>query len=201
MAEVQQVWGEVLPEIRNAVTGVGVWAALNSCTPVTVSADTLVMGLPHGQSELAGHLRLAATKTLIERKMSERLGTSLKLRVIEGVTMEDWALVQRRDAEAERLQQQALSRMQAEVAARSTWDSTYEKLSRIYAAIPNKSMPQNRAKFLKEALELLVHARKDIQVNDDLGERNYARCLERVAQYAEIPSALVATWVAEKLGE
>jgi len=35
---------------------------------------------------------------------------------------------------------------------------------------------------------------------DDLGERNYARCIERIATYAEMPSTLVAMHVMERRG-
>ena len=59
MADLAAIWSEVLPGIRNGVTGVGVWSALNTVRPVAVDDGVLVMGLPHEESELAGHLRLA----------------------------------------------------------------------------------------------------------------------------------------------
>ena len=36
---------------------------------------------------------------------------------------------------------------------------------------------------------------------DDLAERNFARCVERVAQYADVPSTLVASHVLLRVGD
>jgi len=74
-------------------------------------------------------------------------------------------------------------------------------LSRKYAAVANKSLPQNRARFFEEGVELVVEARKAQQNFDELQERNFARCLERLAQYAELPSAIVAREVLTRSGE
>jgi hypothetical protein len=201
MADLTQIWSEALPDLRKAVTGVGVWTALNTCRALVVEEDVLVIGLPHESSDLSGHLRMSSTKSLIEKAMERRLGRPVTLRVIEGVTEADWALVKRKDAEARRLQEQALSRVRAEAAARQSWEGVYESLSRSYAAIANKSLPQNRARFFVEAVSTLAEARRTMPVEDELGERNFARCLERVSQYTEIPSVLVAVRVSEQLGE
>ena len=133
--------------------------------------------------------------------MSEVAGTKIQLRVIEGVTEADWHTVQRRDAERRRLQEQEKDRLRQESEARTNWDTVYEQLSRKYAAIQNKSMPQNRAKFFIEAVEYIADARSRITTDDDLSERNYARGLERVSQYTELPSVLVALKVLEAMGE
>lgn len=200
MPDLAQAWQESLPEVRNGVTGVGVWTALNSCTPVALEGGVLVMGLPHEASELSGHLKLANTKSLIERSMSTRLGEAVTLRVIDGTTLPDWETVKRRDVESQRLQDQALARARAEVDARSSWESVYEQIGRKFAMTANKSMPQNRAAFYREAVEIMVEARRNQESHDDLSERNYARCLERIAQYSEVPSVLVALDVLAKTG-
>lgn len=201
MSELAKAWSEALPDVRNAVTGVGVWTALNTSVPVALDDDVFVLGVPHESSELAGHLRLSSTRVLIERAMSQKLGRSVALRVIEGVSVSDWETVKRRDTEARRLQEAALERQRAEVSARSNWESVYEQITRRYASTPNKSLPQNRAGFFKDAIEMIVEARKLNPIQDDLAERNYARCLERVAQYSEVPSVLVAVYVSERFGD
>ena len=201
MADIKEVWREVLPEVRKAVTGVGVWAALNTCKPVALEGDVLVIGLPQEDSELGGHLRLAHTKRLIETMVGDKIGVKLSLRVIDGVSMTDWETVKRRDVEARRLQTQALEKSQAEFAARSSWESVYEHLGRAYAAIPNKSLPQNRARFFLEGVALVVEARKANMAKDELGERNFARCIERLAQYSDVPSTIAAMRILAETGE
>lgn len=201
MADLAEIWKEALPEVRNAVTGVGVWSALNTCTPLAVDEGVLVMGLPHQDSELAGHLRMPLTKRLIEAAFGQRLGSQVTLRVIDGDTATDFEAVKRRDAEARRLQEQSMTKMRAEMSARSNWDSVYEQLSRRFAAVTTKSLPQNRGRFLEEAIEIVAQARRDQDEYDEPGERSFARCIERVSQYADVPSALVAVEVLKRAGE
>lgn len=198
MADLKTAWAEALPEIKKSVTGVGIWTALNACVPVVVEGDDLIIGLPSGENELAGHLRLAQTRRVIEDIIGKALDQKLNLRVIDGTTDADWEMEKRRDVEKRRLQEQALARARAELSATVSWEGIYEQLSRKYAATSNRSLPQNRAKFLLEAVDIIANALLEAPVTDDLAERNYARCLERVAQYTELPSALVAMKVLER---
>lgn len=201
MAELAEVWAESLPIVRNAVTGVGVWTALNHCKPLAVENGFVVLGLPTQMAELTGHLRMAQTRKVIEQEVGKRFGEQLELRVIEGTSLDDWEKAKRRDTEAKRLQEAALSRARAEVSSRTNWDQVYEQLSRRYASTPNKTLPQSRARFYKEAIEILADARKSVANHDDLSERSFARSIERVAQYAEVPSTIVAIDVLDIIGE
>lgn len=201
MADLTAIWSEVLPGIKDGVTGVGVWSALNAVQPLALDEGVFVMGLPHGESELAGHLRLALTRRLIEQAMAEKLKAPVTLRVIDGTGSADYEAVKRRDAESRRLQNASLEKMRAEMSARSNWDSVYETLSRRFAAVATKSLPQNRARFLEEAVEIVAEARRNQGDYDEPGERSFARCIERVAQYADVPSVLVAREILKRSGE
>lgn len=201
MTDLAEVWRDILPTVREGVTGVGVWTALNSAKPVAFEDGVFVLGLPHGETELAGHLKVMATKRLIESNASAKIGEAVVLRVIDGNAPEDWETQKRRDDQARKLQLQAMEKMRAEMSARTNWEGVYEALSRRYAAVGQKSLPQNRARFFNEAVALVAEARKNQENFDELGERNFARCLERVAQYTEIPAAIVAAHVLEKAGE
>lgn len=198
MPDLAEVWAEVLPDIRKGVTGVGVWAALNTAKPITLVDGVLVLGLPHAETELAGHLKLAQTRRLIETEVGRAFETPVTLRIIEGTTQEDWETEKVRDGEKRKLQEQALARARAQVQAGTSWESVYDQLSRKFAETPNRSLPQNRAKFFLESISIVVQALQETPITDDLAERNFARCLERIAQYAEIPSTLVAVKVLEK---
>jgi hypothetical protein len=201
MAELAEVWSEALPTIRQGVTGVGIWAALNATKPLLIVDNVAILGLPHEDSELAGHLKLPNVRRLIDKELSDRLGQPTTARIIDGVTLEDWERTKKRDAESRRLQEVALNKMRSELAAKSNWDSVYEQLSRRYAAVTNKSLPQNRARFLEEAIELVAEARKNQQQYDEMAERNFARCIERVSQYADVPSTIIAVQVLQRAGE
>lgn len=201
MAEIADVWKQAVPTVQSQVTGRGVWAALNAAVPVAMEDNVFVLGLAHQDSELAGHLRIPATVRLMETIVSRVVGTPTRVRVIDGTTQADYEVVKRRDAERRRLQEAEMAKMRTELQARTTWDSTYEQLSRRFAAVSNKSLPQNKARFFEEAVELIVEGRKGQATYDDMGERNFARCIERVAQYCELPSTFVAMQVLQRLGE
>ena len=198
MTEIGDLWLAALPEIRDSVTGVGVWTALNACTAVALADGVLVLGLPHSENELSGHLRQPATRKAIEDSVSRRLDGPVTLRVIAGDTAEDWEDVQERDAVKRRLAEKALDRARAELTSGAGWQGLYEDLSRKFAATPNRSLPQNRARFFIEAVGLLSDALIETPLDDDLAERNFARCIERIAQYSDVPSVIVATRVLEQ---
>lgn len=201
MAELAELWAKALPDIRNAVTGRGVWTALNASVPLSTEEGALVLGLPSNETELAGHLRMPQIRKVIEAEFLKHTGMNVNLRVIEGTKAEDWERMKRRDLEANRMQQAAMDRAKAEMSARTNWDSVYEVLSRNFSATQNKSLPQNRAKFYAESVKLVAQNRKDQVNRDDLNERNFARCIERLAQYADIPSTVVAVEVLRLAGE
>lgn len=201
MADFALTWAQALPTMRQGVTGVGVWAALNAVKPLAVENGFLVLGLDAETFELAGHLRIPSTKKLIEAEMGRRLGEAVHLRVIEGTTLEHWERNKKRDDEARRMQDAALQKQREELSSRTNWESVYESLSRRYAAVSNKSIPMNRARFFEEAISILAEARVNQVNHDDLSERNFARCIERVAQYSEVASTLVAHYVLKAAGE
>ena len=98
-------------------------------------------------------------------------------------------------------QEAEMAKMKAELLVRTSWEQIYERISREFAAVPNRSLPQNRARFFDAACAIVADARKEQTEYDDSNERSFARCLERIAQYTEIPSTLVAQEVLKRSGE
>lgn len=201
MAEVVEIWEKVIPTVRAGVTGIGVWTALKTAVPIIYEDDIFVLGVPHESAELGGHLRMAMTSRLIEMTVSQTLGKPTKLRIIDGIEANDWEVTKRRDIERRRMQDAEMVKMKAELNTRNSWESIYEKLSREFAAVPNRSLPQNRARFFEAAVSIVAEARKDQTVSDDSNERNFARCIERISQYTEIASSYVAYEVLKRSGE
>lgn len=201
MQDAGTIWAEALPKVMNSVTGRGVWAALNAARPIALEDNLLVLGLPHKDNELAGHLRLPNHSRVIEHIAGQIAGKQLRVRIIDGTQQEDYEIFKRREVERRRLQDAGMERMRAEANAKTSWDTVFEGLSRRYAAMTNKSLPQNRGRFFEEAVELVAEARKGQENFDESGERNFARCLERISQYTEVPSAIVAVEVLKRAGE
>lgn len=201
MPDLAEVWRNALPEIRNNVTGVAVWNALNAASVVAFEDGMLIIGVPHKNHEIGGHLNLPATRKAIEETMGRELGAQLAVRVIQGNTADDWASIKESDRIKRQLQEQALNRARAELSAGQSWEGLYEKLSRRFAEMENRSLPQTRARFFIEAVDIVADALIEKPVTDDMDERNFARCLDRIASYAEVPSTLVAARVLEKAFE
>ena len=201
MAEVKELWEKALPPVRNGVTGIGVWTALSSSVPITLEEDVFVLGVPPGQAELGGHLRMPATSRLIEQTISSIVGRPTKVRVIDGVESNDWELTKRRDAERRRMQEADMAKMKAQLETRTSWEAVYERLTREYSGVQNRSLPQNRARFFDAAVSIVADARRAQTNFDDANERNFARCIERISQYTEIPSALVGYEVLKRAEE
>ena len=65
MSNVVELWKEALPEIRDGVTGVGVWTALNACKPIVLEDGTLVLALGHDDSELIGQVLLGTAMRIL----------------------------------------------------------------------------------------------------------------------------------------
>lgn len=198
MPNVEEIWKEALPEIMGSVTGVGVWTALKACVAIAEEDGQFVLGLPSGDSELIGHLRLPQSRNAIESTMSRLLNGRHQLVVINGTSITDWETEKKRAEERRKLQEMALARQKAEVLAGKSWESIYEDLSRKFASMNNRSLPQNRARYLMDAIEIVAQALVETPITDDLAERNYARCLERIAQYTELPSTFIALKVLER---
>ncbi len=198
MLDIAEVWKASLPKIRDSVTGVGLWTALNACRPIALEDGVLVIGVKQGESEMIGHLRLPAARSAIETVVGAAVGAHINLRLIEGITLADWKVVKEQDAVKRRLQEEANVKAREELVSRNNWEGVYESLGRKYAETPHRSLPQNRARFMMEAVEIVADAMIETPVTDDLGERNFARCIERIAQYADVPSAIVASKVLER---
>lgn len=201
MAELAEVWKSAVPTVLNNVTGRGVWTAVNAAVPITVDDGWLVLGIPQNDTELAGHLRLPNTSRNIELAFSKVYGSPIRVRIIGGTTSEDYEIFKRREAERRRMQEAEMVKLRAELQAKTTWEGVYEQLSRRFSAMTNRSLPQNKARFYAEAIDLVAEARKEHQDSDDMSERNFARCLERISQYSDVPSTLVAEEVLKRAGE
>lgn len=200
MSDLQAAWDSVLPEMRKLVTGRNIWVALNSSKPLTMDEDTLVVGVPITDAKLASYLRQPQTERAIEDQMSEALGKRIRVRIIDGDTLEDWEMIKRSDKEKRKLQDAAHVRAKTEQKARSSWESVFDGLQRVYASYENRSLPQIRAEILVQCVDLVASAIDKGAPTDDQGARNFARCIERVATYTEVPSALIALLILQQKG-
>ena len=73
VADIKEVWREVLPEVRKAVTGVGVWAALNTCNTSLENAQKSSAAQTTTVNQLKADLAQAQAKVQELTKENEQL--------------------------------------------------------------------------------------------------------------------------------
>ncbi|MEP0765609.1 MAG: hypothetical protein HRF45_03590 [Fimbriimonadia bacterium] len=199
MADLIGAWRVALPKVKTAVTGRTLWQALDMVVPVTMEGDLVVLGVPAQQSNLVGHLRSTPSKRAIERNLSDVLKQEVQVEIIGGDSIADWELIKTKAEHVKDLQEKEYQRSTESKARQQAWESSYEQLSRLNAAVPNKALPQNRARLLVDGLNVIVAAVREQGDLDDLGERNMARLIERLAGYTDVPAPVVAYMVLERL--
>jgi hypothetical protein len=201
MSELHGAWRNALDGIKREVTGRTVWVALDSVVPIAVEGEVAVLGVPPEQSTMLGHLRATPTKRAIQRHLSEQLGRSVAVQIISGDTLDAWEKVKEREAHVTRLQEKEYEKARTTRQKDMLWEGAYEELSRIFARVSNKGLPQRRARFLVEGVNAIVEATKEQGKLDEIGERNLARLIDRLATYAEVGSTQVGLMVLRELGE
>jgi hypothetical protein len=198
--DVYDLWNDSLNDIKQKVTGVNVWTALNCAVPITLDGDTFVIGLRPQDNSLKGHLNHVATKRAIEEEVGRRVGKPVTVRVLDGITINDWLNAKKRDEEAERIRQEAAEKEGQRVATYSVWEDVFEQISALYGQFHQKGFAQNRARFLEQCIQICVNQLKARPELTEFDERNLARVLERIGSYTETPPVFVGYEVLKRAG-
>ncbi|GIV06862.1 MAG: hypothetical protein KatS3mg017_0064 [Fimbriimonadales bacterium] len=192
--ERQQAWSAIRERVKQQVTGRTLYRALDALQLVTIEGETVVLGLPHEEYALAGHLNAPTVRRWIEQYIEEAYAIRPQLAIIEGVTLQDWQLHQRKQDELRRLSEQGTRKREAETRTYTNWEAVYEQVGRKFAETPGRSLATNRARYLNEMIAFVREALQRIPVETEADERQLNRIIERIANNAEAPSAVVA-WI------
>jgi hypothetical protein len=202
-SEAQRLWRGALEKVKVRLVLPGVWRAMEAARPLVVEGDLLVLGFPASVAHEGGLLRDSKNSNVIERALEEEAGRPLRMRLIEGDTVEDWRAYQHRDAEAAALQKAAQERRRRDSSVEQGWDAVGERLIRRYDEMPMRQLPQIQALYLEEAVAVLTEAARRLlgENASEVDHRSFARVLDKVADRAQVPAALVAWLVRQKSGE
>lgn len=198
--DVYDLWNDSLNDIKQRVTGVNVWTALNCAVPITIDGDFFVIGLRPQDNSLKGHLNHVGTRRAIEEEVGKRLGKNVTVRVLDGITINDWLAAKERDAEAERIRAEAAEKEGQRVATYSIWEDVFEQISREYGERQQKGLPQNRARFLERCIEICLAHLSGREELSEFDERALARVIDRIGTYTETPPAFVAYELLKRAG-
>lgn len=190
--EMQQAWGAIRERVKQQVTGRTLYRALDALQLVTIEGEIVVLGLPHEEYQLAGHLNAPTVRKWLEQFIEEAYAFRPQLVIIEGATLQDWHIYQRKQEEMRRLSEQGVRKREAETRTYTNWEAVYEQVGRRFAETPGRSLAANRARYLHEMIELVRDALQRIPVETEADERQLNRVIERIANNADAPAAIVA---------
>ncbi|HSV73294.1 MAG TPA: hypothetical protein VLH79_05995 [Chthonomonadales bacterium] len=189
-----QIWSRIASEAKNRVTNRSFWETIEKTVPLAMEGDTLIIGLSVRDFNLAGHLHTADHRNTIDRCASDVIGRPVRVRVIEGDTLAEWASTQRRDQAAIAMRERHFEERRSVEAEVQSWDLVYEQVARSYSGCANRQLPQGKARYLADMLYLLSEAVDRLYAAEpsETAERQLARVIDRVSTNADVPSTLVA---------
>lgn len=190
--ELKAVWNTVREKVKEKVTGRSLYQALDLLTPVAMEGETLVLGMPPEHALLASHLNAPTVRRWMELFLEEAYGFRPQIVIIEGTTLHDWQLYQRKQEELRRLTEVSIRRQAQETRAYTSWEAVYEQVGRAFAATPSRSLATSRARYLQEALQIVREAMQHLPLESEMDERQLNRIIERIATNVDAPAALIA---------
>jgi hypothetical protein len=192
--DVPRIWHEVTEKVKTRIVLPGLWRAMEAGRALAVDDGQFILGFPPQVSHDAGLLLDSKNLNIIERALEETAGQPLRLKIIQGETLEDWTLQKQRDEEAAAYVRAAQERKRREAGVEQGWDGISERLTRRYAELSLRGLPQTQAAYLEEALELLSDAAKRLMPDPptEVDQRALARVLDKVADRAGVPAPMIA---------
>jgi len=190
--EMQQAWNAIRERVKQKVSGPTVYRALDALQLVTIEGETVVLGLPHESYSLVGHINNPTVRKWIDQYLEEAYAFRPQVVIIEGATLQDWQLHQRKQEELRRLSEQGTRKREAESRVYSNWEAVYEQVGRKFAETPGRSLASNRARYLNEMIGFVRDALTRLPVETEADERQLNRIIERIATNVDAPSAVVA---------
>jgi hypothetical protein len=189
-----ELWKKVEDRVKDRVNHRSLWEVMEKAVGIAIEGDTFIVGLNARNFNEAGHMNVSEHKNAIEQAASTFAGRPLKLRIIEGDTLADWVSTKQRDERVAAMRTATYERRDRDQAASQNWDTLYDYVSRAYSALPMRSLPQSKARYLTDMLYVIGDAMVQLYPEnpDESADRMLARVIEKVASNAEVPGTLVA---------
>lgn len=192
----KSIWAEAVEKVKDRTISPTLWRALEKAVGVVIEDGFFVVGFAPQDMPMSGHLFSSEHKNTIEAVIAELTGSQLRLRIMEGSSTADWENAKARQLAAEAARQVTLQRKMEESAASRTWDGVLEHVSRHYSSMTLRQLPQQRARYLSEAVVIISDALDVLYPSgsavDERSERLLARVIERVATTIDLSAVEVA---------
>jgi len=192
--DIEMLWKQALEAVKQRGDfDLGFWQSLQAARPVVAEGGYFVVGYPPESGHLKPRLMEEFSSNLVTnilRGLSPEL-SEIRLRVIDGVSAEDWERVKELDeARRQHIAREAPRRAAAEGLSLS-WETLSEQLSVRFSQMRAGRYPQTAAQFLLESFAKVQEL--ESQGGDPEGlARRLGRAFNRLAGLTGIPAAQVA---------
>ncbi len=193
--QAQQIWFQASERVKDRVIAPTLYRALEAAVGIAIEGDEFIIGFANQDIPLAGHLRSAQHRAIIDQCVSEIYKHKVRVKIIEGSTYEDYARYKEQQQTRVITQTTISAQREKERQIIVAWNDVAEKITRQYAKLHMRNFPQMRAEFLWSAFKILNEAVDRMNYNDDSDEiqkRALARVFEKFATVVEVPSTMLA---------
>lgn len=194
-AQAQQIWHQAAEKVKDRVIAPTLYRALELGVGLTIEGDFFVLGFSSENLPMSGHLRSSQHLTTIERCISEVAKQKLRLRVVEGTTIQDYENWKKIKQAADSVRGGISDRREKERQIEQKWDEVAEKITRGYAKLPLRQLAQTRGVFIREAFKFLNQAVNSMgytHESEEIHKRALSRVFEKFANVVEVPSGMLA---------
>lgn len=219
LEKLQKLWQIATEQIKKRMTNIAVWRAMESAVVLDYEEGTLVLGLPGESYSQSGHLLVPEHRNLIDDSLSQITQRELTFRIVECGSVADWETY-KVEEERKRAAQMALiagkrARAKAQAAtdvppapggptsapthapgdAVQSVNDILDRAYKIFAALPHRTLSQSRARFVRDAAQMLAGAEGQLAasgMNPDAVMRTVDRAIDRIAVWGECDATTVA---------
>lgn len=193
--QAHKLWLQAQEMVKDRVIAPTLYRALELGVGITVDGDHFVLGFSSADLPMASLLRSSQHQAIIEQCISEVLKKKVRLRIVEGTSIEDYENWKRQQAAREATATTISARREQERAVEQAWEEVGEKITRTYARMHLRQLPQAKAAFMREAFKVINQAVDQLgytEASDEIHHRSLARVFEKFATVVGVPSAMLA---------
>lgn len=193
--QAHQVWLTAAEKVKDRVIAPTLYRALELPVGICVDGDEFILGFANQDSPMAGHLRSAQHRAIIDQCVSEVLKQPVRVRIIEGTTPQDYEHYKEQTKARESSHVTLSAQKEKERKIILAWDEVGEQISRTYARLNLRQLAQQRAEFMWAAFRIINEAVEKMgytETSDEVQKRALARVFEKFSTVVEIPSTMLA---------
>lgn len=194
------LWRYVIDQVKTQTSTPGLWRSMEAATPIALENEELVIGYSGENAHQKSLLVQGQNRNMVDQILHAAARRPIRLRIIEGDSLQDWEAAKLSEQEGARLQQESRQQYRAEIEAGATWDAVGENIVRKIGLQPNRSLASVQGRMLTEAVTELAEAygRLTSDPPSELEERNFSRALERISERVGVSSSMIAYLVHQR---